>query len=184
MRRRHIAAALLVAVLAACSADAAERWFHVEVRDRGREAARVMINLPAAIVARSVPEIPFDDVEHCDLRVGCASVAPRDIHALWRTVASGGSGEVLIDGIGVTAERQGTWVVLRHSGSAWCEPGEVRVPLALVAALVSTPSEDRVNVRAAIVAISRMTDADVLLARGDDSTVRVWIDQSPSGGKR
>jgi len=82
------------------------------------------------------------------------------------------------------AKIRGNLVVRAHEkGAGRDEQVEMKIPGAVVDALLSSPG-DQLNVGAAMKALARQGEGEIVTVTGDGETVRIWIDASSEGQAR
>ncbi|GAB4375241.1 MAG: hypothetical protein Kow0062_14050 [Acidobacteriota bacterium] len=190
-RRRTIALVCLslaaAPVLAAAGSTATGKWLHVRVEDRSGDGESVRVNLPLDLIATILPEI--DVAPH--IRDGRVVIAPEqgvelgDLRAIWQQVRQAADGEyVRVDGTDeqVRVRKAGRFLEVDvHEGGAEqaaTEKVAVRMPLEVLDALFSAP-EGEVDLAAAIEALAASDLGELVRVEDGESTVRVWIDDSP-----
>jgi hypothetical protein len=181
LRSLALAALLLVPVGAARADD--DLWLHVRVDgDRGET---VSVNLPLALVEKAIPLIPDEHFRHGvlvldDVEWGHGRrLSVADLRELWSEL------QASPDMTFVTVESDDEKVRVSKSGGYLLvdaadrgrESVEVRVPLAVVDALLSGDGE-ALDIRAAIAALARHGGGELVAVNQDDERVRVWIDDS------
>ncbi len=188
-RRRMILLAVALLVLPAGTAAASGRWIHLAV-DEGGGGARVRVNLPLALVERVAEMVPPEARGRSRLVIGDEEVTARELRAIWRSLERGRNVrriEVADPDETVYAWRHGNLLHLRVRDRPYHEPWRaedvhVTLPAPVVEALLSGP-EDELDLRAAIRALARQGEGELVTAAGDDETVRIWVDGSAHGGR-
>ncbi len=179
MKKLMTAALLLLALPVLAVAD--EQWLHVAVDD---DEDRVRINLPMNVVATVIPMIEAEEMSHGRIRIDDADFDSEDIVKILRAVKDAKDGEY------VTVENRRENVKIRKDGeyihidvdeTRGRDPEHVRikVPVPVLTALISG-EDDELNLMAAIEALAEYENEELITVNDDGSTVRIWIDQSPS----
>ena len=171
--------AFLVAVLGlAAAATATDLWLHVRVEETG--GAKVKVNVPASMVEKAIAMVPEEHLSHGRIQLAdcCEHMSPAELRELWQEIKNSP------DMTFVTVEEDD------ESVRVWKEEGylkvhvidqgrgdqvDVQVPLAVVDALLSGEG-DELNLEAAIHALVDQGQGELVTVRGEDETVRVWVD--------
>ena len=182
---------LTLMLMGAAAAEAKTAlWLHIKVHDG--DGSRVSINLPLSVVQAATPLIPEDVRTAGQLRVDGHDLSVQDLRRIWREV------QRLPDATYVTVDekhgkvrvaRSGGYLLIqaadgadregrprRHQG----ERVEVRMPVAVVDALLSS-TDDHLNLAAAIEALARSGEGELVTVNGDNDTVRMWVDGAAEG---
>ena len=178
MKKTTLAAiALLLLPLAARAAD--DRWLHVTV-DGDEETVR--INLPIAVVAAAMPLVQAH-ARDAEVRLDGHDFDREDLRRLLVAVNEAKDGEyVTVDDGGdhVRIAKEGKFLTVhaqeKHHGAEEDGNVQVRMPLAVVAALVSG-DDDELNLSAALDALAKFGSGDLVTVKDDGDLVRIWIDQ-------
>jgi len=182
-------------LLGAAAAEAkTDLWLHIKVHD-ANEGSRVNITLPLSVVEAATPLIPEEARTAEGLRVDDHDLSVQDLRRIWREVqrqpdatfvtvdgpngkvrVARRSGYLLIEAADHrrTALGAGDWSQGsqgRHGG----ERVEVRIPVAVVDALLQGGG-DRFDLAAAIGALARTGEGELVTVNGDHETVRMWVD--------
>jgi hypothetical protein len=181
--RRFAAAAIVLAVFfIAAPSLAADRWFHVRVDEPG--GAEVAVNLPLSLIEMAVSMIPedFSDQVHVELNQDGFSI--QQLHELWQEVKNTGDATFVTVKDGeqtVEVSRSGNYLIAQTVGGGDTQI-DVRFPLEVVDALFSS-GPDRLDIAAAVRALANYADGDMVTVRDNDTTVRVWVDDSNQGDR-
>ncbi len=165
--------------LVAAAAPAAERWFHVRVDEI--DGAEVMVNLPLDLIESALRLIPAEVEEEVRLGLNDSDIDVEDLRQLWEEMRNGP------DATYVTVREHDDTVEVRKEGDYFVaqtvERGgdgaevNVRFPLAVIDALFSGEN-GRLDLAAAVRALAEHGDGDMVTVRDDETTVRVWVDDS------
>jgi len=180
MRARVMALVAVAGALGLQAAPAAAQnataWVHVRVEEAGK-GSKVNVNLPLPAVEAALAFAPPDTFSRKHIQIGGkGQVTLADLRRVWKELEAAGDTELVsVEEADqkVTVARQGTWVQVRVSSKK--ETVRVDVPVTLVDALLSGTGE-QLNVRGAIDELRKLR-GDIVQVRGEDSTVRVWIDE-------
>lgn len=181
---------LTLMLMGAAAAEAkTSLWLHIKVHDG--DGSRVSINLPLSVVEAAMPLVPEEARVAGRIRIADRDLSVQDLRRLWRAVqrepeatfvtieeSSGKvrvarSGGYLLIRAADGADREGR---PRHQG----ERVEVRMPVAVVDALLSSDG-DHLNLAAAIEALARSGEGELVTVNGDNDTVRMWVDGAAEG---
>lgn len=182
-RRFAACAAIVLAVLfVAAPSLAADRWFHVRVDEPS--GAEVAVNLPLSLIEMAVSMIPedFSDQVHVELNQDGFSI--QQLHQLWQEVKDTGDATFVTVKDGdqtVEVSRSGNYLIAQTVGDGDTQI-DVRFPLEVVDALFSS-GPDRLDIAAAVRALANYADGDMVTVRDNDTTVRVWVDDSNQGDR-
>jgi hypothetical protein len=100
---------------------------------------------------------------------------------MWKSAQEKGDAPlvtVMRDGERVTIRKEGETLLIHCDDHS--EKSEVRISGALVSALLSGSGEE-LDFGAAVRAMGSAGAGEILVVRGDDSTVRIWVDGEPEG---
>jgi hypothetical protein len=175
---RIAALAPVLALAVAAPAAAASPWLHVRVHED--QGDKVSVNLPLSVVRLALSMAPekiadgkhfrFDDHDHLSIA---------QMKTLWRELRDTAEGELVrveSDDDNVRVSREGELMVVRVTSLKRDEEVNVEVPLKLVDALLA-PAGDELDIEAAIQHLESVR-GDIVRVKGDDATVRVWIDET------
>lgn len=173
--------ALLAFALTAARVSAADLWLHIKIHDAG-EDSHVNVNLPLSLVQRTAALIPSNARSSGRIRVNDSDVDIAELRQIWNEVRNSP------DATYVTVEERDSRVrvakrgeylhivgVDRHGRRGGGENVEVKIPVEVVSALLSGRG-DEMNVSAAIQALARRGEGELVTVNGDDETVRIWVD--------
>lgn len=166
-------------------------WLHIKVHD-GNDDSRVSINLPLSVVQAAAPLIPEEARTAGSLRVEGRDLSVQDLRRIWREVQrQPDAAYVTVDsGHGkVRVARSGGYLLVQAQnkdtadGAAARRRGEqvdVRIPAPVVDALLSGGG-DRFDLAAAVEALARTGEGELVTVNGDRETVRMWVDADSEG---
>jgi len=170
-------AAPVLAMAMAAPAAAASPWLHVRVHeDKGD---KVSVNLPLSVVQVALKMAPekitdgkhFKIDEHDHITIA-------DMKTLWRELRDTAEGELVrveSDDDDVRVAREGELMVVHVKSAERGEEVAVEVPLSLVDTLLA-PEGDELDIEGALLQLDKVR-GDIVRVKGDDATVRVWIDE-------
>lgn len=191
MIRKFLPIALLTLGLGALQAQAADTeglWIHIRVLDA--KDGRVSINLPISVVERMGNVMPSDTGSKGDgrLRFNDEDITVSDLREIWADLRKHPDATFIsvdeADSKVRVAKIAGNLVVRAHDkGTGRDEQVEMKIPGPVVDALLSAPGE-QLNVGAALKALARQGEGEIVTVTGDGETVRIWIDSSSESQAR
>jgi hypothetical protein len=181
-------AALLGVAAAPAAAQTSTPWLHVRVEE-ARQASKVSVNLPLSVVEAVLKASPDMIERHGKVHLGRdCGVRLADLRRVWKELAAVGDAELVTvesEDENVKVQRKGDLVQVFVDHKPWkdkegktrkgAEQVRVEIPVSLVDALLSGEG-DEANIEAAISEL-RKRRGDIVRVQGDDSHVRVWIDE-------
>jgi len=191
MIRKFLPIALLTLGLGALQARAADTddlWIHIRVLDA--KDGRVSINLPISVVERMGNVMPSDSGPKGGgrLRFDDEDITVSELREIWADLRKHPDATFIsvdeADSKVRVAKIAGNLVVRAHErGAGRDEQVEMKIPGAVVDALLSSPG-DQLNVGAAMKALARQGEGEIVTVTGDGETVRIWIDASSESQAR
>lgn len=187
-RRWVVAGALAVGTLGMgatglrAQGGAAATWLHVRVEDG--TASKVSVNLPMSVVEAALSVAPETVVREGRLQIGRhKGVSVGDMRKMWAELKSAGDTEIVsVEDKDETVKisRKGDLVQVRVERPGSDEGVRVDVPVSLVDAVLAGEG-DTLDVKALVKELSKRR-GDVVHVNEKDNKVRIWIDESSSGG--
>jgi len=174
-----LAAAAATASAAAADDRAASRdlWLHVNVQEAA--GGRVHVNLPVAVVEKAAALVPDDARHYGRVRMGRRDVSAAQLREIWRAVKDGPDATfVTVDekDSKVRVAKRGGYLLFRADEA---RPGrsqvDVRVPIPVVEALLSGAG-DELDIPAALQALARQGEGELVTVDDEKDTVRIWVD--------
>ncbi|HKI00694.1 MAG TPA: hypothetical protein VKK31_01820 [Thermoanaerobaculia bacterium] len=173
--------ALFAFALTAARVSAADLWLHIKVHD-AKEDSHVRINLPLSMVAKTAALIPSDARNSGKIRINDEDLDVAELRQIWNEVRNRPDATyVTVDerDSKVRVAKRGEYlhiVAQEHGGyGKGRENVEMKIPIEVVSALLSGRG-DEMNVGAAIQALARRGEGELVTVTGDDETVRIWVD--------
>ena len=172
-------------VLGTAVAEAkADLWLHIKVRE-GDDGGRVSINLPLSVVEAATPMIPEEARHASRLRVEGQDLSVADLRRIWREVQRQPDATfVTVDDSNghVRVARSGSFLLITAADQAsrHGDHVEVRIPASVVDALLSG-ADERFNLGAALTALAKTGEGDLVTVNGNNETVRMWVDSDADG---
>jgi hypothetical protein len=192
--KQMLTAAIVAGVLMAAPATAAQTedlWLHVRVHEsQGDE--KTTINLPLSLVQGLIALVPEGTRSSARIKVNDREVTVPELRAMWRDVrrrpdatwvtTDAEDGRVRVAKRGsylyVQADERRDWRDRRRAGRD--DQAEIRIPVTVVDALLSGKG-DRFDLGAAISALARHGEGELVAVSSDDETVRIWVDGESVG---
>jgi hypothetical protein len=178
-----LTAALAMTVMTAGVAGAETRrddlWFHLTVNEP-KDGSKVVLNLPLSMVEKAGGFLPKQARNgNGKIRINDEEMSKADLQSMWNDLRRRPDMTFLTveesDGK-VKMAKQGNYLVIHAADhGVKRENVQVRMPIAVVDALLSGQGED-LDVAAALQALVRAGEGELITVDGDDETVRMWID--------
>jgi hypothetical protein len=171
----------------ATTAASEDLWIHIRVHDD--KDAKISVNLPVSIIESMAGALPAvsEGSGGGRLRFDDAEVSVADLRRIWRELRRHPEATFLtIDEADskVRVGRQGAYLVVQaEERRGRSEDMRVRIPVTVVEALLSAPGE-QLDLNAALRALARHGEGELVTVTGDDETVRIWVDRSSVGAAR
>lgn len=180
MRRTaaFLAAGILVLAGGLAWAGSEDRWLHIRVDESGGKGETVRVNVPLTLLESVAPVLEDIKVDGGKLRLGEKEMDAVQLRRILEAVKKAPDAEY------VTVESSEDNVVVAKSGDILhirvidgASEGrvEVKIPLAVVDALLSAP-DGRLNLVAAVRALGQRGTGDLITVSDPSSHVRIWID--------
>jgi hypothetical protein len=173
--------ALAVTATTAARASASDLWLHVKVHD-GKEDSHVTVNLPLSMVEKASALIPADARHAGKIKMNNKDMNVAELRQLWEEVQKQPDATyVTVDekDSKVRVAKRGSYLYINAQDRAGHKGGhenvEVKVSIEVVTALLSG-GRDEMNFGAAIQALARHGEGELVTVNGDDETVRIWVD--------
>lgn len=166
-----------------------DKWLHVRVIESGESGETVRVNVPLALAEAILPSIKVRHLDKGKVKIQDHfrnHIEDVDFRAILDAVKKAQDGEFVTvesrkDNVRV-AKRGGYMIVevreLDKDGKQR-EKADIKVPMTVVEALLSG-GEDELDILAAIRALSRHGDTELVSVEDSKTTVRVWIDSKNS----
>ncbi len=177
--KKLLGMALLAAglVTTAQRAAAADLWLHIDVNGKGDQAN---INLPLSMVRSMAPMLEEKGHGAKRLRVRDKDFSVSELRQAWREIAKGPDANYVTvrdKDSDVHIGKQGDYLRLKAKDRGPNgEDVDIKVPLDVVAALFSTGDGDELNFGAALEALARRGEGELMTVNGNEETVRIWVD--------
>ena len=164
----------------ASSSSSHDRWLHVRVTNPNSNDETVRVNVPLELAERVLPTINKDRLHNGRVKFNEIDCHGADLHALLDAVRTSADGEFVTvqnkDSDVRVAKRNGyLFVNVFEKNHPKKSQVEVKVPMKVVDALLSS-GKDELDLVAGLHALSTQGDTELVSVKGDDNTVRVWLD--------
>ena len=173
--------ALFAFALTAARVSASDLWLHIKVHD-AKEDSHVNINLPLSMVTKTAALIPADARNSGKIRINDDDLDVAELREIWNEVRNRPDATyVTVDerDSKVRVAKRGEYLHIvaqdRDGHRGGRENVEMRIPIEVVSALLSGRGGE-MNVGAAVQALARRGEGELVTVTGDDETVRIWVD--------
>ena len=183
MLKKTLALATLALGLGTAGAFAAQTdqlWIHIHVKD-GKDS-NVSINLPITMVEKMAGSLTADAEGDSRLRFNDEEVTVAELREMWNELRRQPDATfITVDDVSskVRVAKRGGYLIVRSRED---RPGkdkevEMKIPGTVVDALLSAPGE-KLDVAAALRALARHGEGELVTVNGTGETVRIWVDES------
>lgn len=183
MLKKTLALATLALALGTAGAFAApteKLWIHIRVQD-GKDS-NVSINLPITMVEKMAGSITADAKGDSRLRFNDEEITVAELRDMWNDLRRTPDATfITVDDTDskVRVAKRGGYLIVRAQED---RPGkdeqvEMKIPGTVVDALLSAPGE-QLDVAAAMRALARHGEGELVTVSGTGETVRIWVDDS------
>jgi hypothetical protein len=161
-------------------------WMHINVR--GAENENVSINLPLSMIEKMANLIPDDAKGDSRLRFNDEDITVTELREIWSDLRKQPDATFITvdetDSKVRVAKRGGYLIVRAHEQKGGRnEQVEMKIPGTVVDALLSSPGE-QLNMTAALQALARHGEGELVTVTGDGETVRIWVDATSDSRSR
>ncbi|HEY4492763.1 MAG TPA: hypothetical protein VJ521_07210 [Acidobacteriota bacterium] len=169
---------LFLALAVATAQAESKQWLHLHAEDSHKNET-VKINIPLTLVEAMLPLVEQKGVKDGKIRLNEKDINVRDLRKVWNQLREEGDMEY------ASIQNRDTSLRIFTKGEFfYVEPDadsrkqvEMKIPLAVVDAMLSG-KEDELNLMAAVRALQRSGVRDIITVKSEDSTLRVWVDES------
>jgi len=157
-----------------------DRWLHVRVISSDAKGETVRVNVPLELAEKVLPAINHDRLHGGKVKIDCTHVNDVDLRAMVEAIRTAKDGEYVTvqsneNDIRVAKQDNHLIVHVLDKGKSKKSQVEIKVPMKVVDALFSA-GKDELDLVAALHALSAAGDTELVSVKGDDNTVRVWLD--------
>ena len=186
---RRATAALAAGILVAAGglsgglarASSEERWLHIRVEEHTGKHESVRVNIPLSLVESVAPLLDDVDLGHeGKLRVNDKDLDAVQLRKFLEAVRKSPDAQYVAvesEDQHVDVSKSGDTLYIRVRDDGDEETAEVKLPIAVVDALLSAP-DGKLDLSAAIKALGDRGTGDLVTVTGRDEHVRIWIDAS------
>ena len=173
--------ALAMGVPAATAQSAQpERWLHVRVDSLDGKGELVRVNMPLSLAEKLLPAVRNERLRDGKVTINSAEVNGVDLRAVLEAVRTTRDGEFVTvqsnDADVKVAKKEGyLYVNARDNKGAKNTRVEIKVPMTVVDALLSSGTNE-LDLVAAVRALSKHGDAELVTVKDEKNTVRIWLD--------
>lgn len=177
--KRTFALATLALGLGTAGAFAAQNenlWIHIHVKD-GKDG-NVSINLPVSMVEKMAKNITTETDGESKLRFNDEDITIAELREMWSDLRRQPDATfITVDDTHskVRVAKRGGYLIVRSRDKQ--EEVEMKIPGTVVDALLSAPGE-RLDVAAAMRALARHGEGELVTVSGTGETVRIWVDET------
>ncbi len=183
MRMKTLAMATLALGLGTAGAFAAQTeklWIHIHVQD-GKDG-NVSINLPISMVEKMAGSITADSKGDSKLRFNDEDITVAELRDMWNELRKQPDATfITVDDMDskVRVAKRGGYLIVRSREDrvGKDEEVEIKIPGTVVDALLSAPGE-QLDVAAAMRALARHGEGELVTVSGTGETVRIWVDDT------
>ena len=157
-----------------------DRWLHVRVIRSDAKGEAVRVNVPLELAEKVLPAINHDRLHGGKVKIDCAHMNDVDLRVMVDAIRTAKDGEyVTVQGTenDVRVAKQDNHLIVHvlDKGKSKKSQVEIKVPMKVIDALFSA-GKDELDLVAALHALSAAGDTELVSVKGDDNTVRVWLD--------
>jgi hypothetical protein len=157
-----------------------DRWLHVRVISSDAKGETVRVNVPLELAEKVLPAINHDRLHGGKVKIDCAHLDDMDLRTMVDAIRTAKDGEyVTVQGnendVRVAKQDNHLIVHVLEKGKSKKSQVEIKVPMKVIDALFSA-GKDELDLVAALHALSGQGDTELVSVKGDDNTVRVWLD--------
>jgi hypothetical protein len=182
MKRAMVAMIGLILGAATAFGQAPERWIHIRVLGKGQKAETVRVNVPVSVAEQVLPAIDAHNLHKGKITLE-RKIEGVDLRALVAAVRNAPDNEfvhVQNPDEDVRVSKSGGYFLVKvrdNKQDKSPEQVDVRIPIAVVNALVSEGNEE-LNLLAALQTLKTFGDTELVTVTDNEQTVRIWIDSS------
>jgi hypothetical protein len=175
---------LLTLLLAASALWAAspERYLHVRVSNPAAHEL-VRVNVPLSLAERVIPAINHGQLRNGKIRIGNFTADNVNVKVILDALKTAPEGEFVTvqePGNDVRVAKEHGQLVVHVIDKQSKQNVDVTVPWDVAQALISTSSENELDLEAAIKALAAAGDVTLVTVTSQEENVRVWIDSNSS----
>lgn len=168
------------------SAPSKDRWLHVRVINSDHKGEIVRVNIPLELAESVLPTISKDRLHNGKVNIDQAHMNDVDLHALLNAIRTAKDGEyVTVQGSDqdVRVAKEGGRLLVHVKDNKGSKSNksdvDIKIPMRVIDALFSA-GKDELDLVAGLHALALQGDTELVSVKGEDSTVRVWMDSKNS----
>lgn len=177
-----VAGGLSLALLLGSSlANAKGAWVHVRMVDDSEDGDHVSINMPVQTIAAMLPMIESEDLKDGRIRIDGRELDGQDLRTLWASIRDAEDGTFLTMDTKhekVQVAKAGNLLTIRCDDDAEGDRVDVKVPIAVVNALLSGEAEE-LNLLAGLEAMEEHGHEIQVTVNDEHTALRIWVDDDP-----
>lgn len=188
-RKLLFGATLMLAILtlAGGAQASSDLWLHVRVNEG--DGAKVAVNLPVSMLDRAMAMIPAEHLEdhHFEggkIRIDDMDLTIPEIRELWAEIKDSPDMTFVTvedDHENVRVWKEGDTLYVKVQEDRQNETVDVKIPMAVIDALLSSEEEGTLDLQAAMQALVEHGEGELVAVTGGDEEVRVWVDGNAEG---
>jgi len=157
-----------------------ERWLHVRVESVEGKGELVRVNMPLSLAEKLLPAVRNERLRDGKITIGDSRMNGVDLRAVLEAVRTTRDGEFVTvqsndNDVKVVKKDGYLYVHAREKNDAKDTRVEIKVPMIVVDALLSSGTNE-LDVLAAVRALSKHGDAELVTVKDNKQTVRIWLD--------
>jgi WD40 repeat protein len=157
-----------------------DRWLHVRVVSSDAKGETVRVNVPIELAEKVLPTINKNRMHEGKVRIDSGHVNDVDLRALVDAIRTTKDGEfvtVQSNDCDVRVAKDSNHLIVHVLDKKRSKNSqvEIKVPMKVIDALFSA-GKDELDLVAALHALSAQGDTELVSVKGDDNTIRVWLD--------
>jgi hypothetical protein len=158
-------------------------WLHIRVHEAQGDGEKTTVNLPLSLVQGFLAMVPDSVHGSGRIQVNGSELTVPQLRALWRNVRNQPEATWLTadaDGSKVRVAKRAGYLFIRAAEPRPGDDAEVRIPVSVVDALLSGKGNE-FELGAAISALARQGEGELVAVTSDKDTVRIWVDDESAG---
>jgi len=174
--------ALALSLTASLRAQTAqtERWLHMRVESVEGKGELVRVNMPLSLAEKLLPAVRNERLRDGKITIDDSRMNGVDLRAVLEAVRTTRDGEFVTvqsneNDVKVVKKDGYLYVHVREKKEAKDTRVEIKVPMIVVDALLSSGTNE-LDVLAAVRALSKHGDAELVTVKDNKQTVRIWLD--------
>jgi len=157
-----------------------ERWLHVRVESVEGKGELVRVNMPLSLAEKLLPAVRNERLRDGKITIDDSKTHGVDLRAVLEAVRTTRDGEFVTvqnneNDIKVVKKDGYLYVHAREKKEAKDTRVEIKVPMIVVDALLSSGTNE-LDVLAAVRALSKHGDAELVTVKDNKQTIRIWLD--------